>query len=458
MRSPRKTPFSMGPPETTIVGTLQLAAPMISAGVVLSHPASSTTPSSGLARIDSSTSMLQRLRNIMAVGRIRVSPSDVTGNSIGTPPASRTPRRTRSATSRRWPLQGVSSDQVLQMPMTGRVPSNMSAGGPWLRSQLRAILPREPGAANQEPLRSGPLSVSSGMAGIWPLGSALRESADQPVDIDVGEGGEFPERLADRQVEQVIVRVPDSVVERVGARKPQHVSLADPVGRVLLRSVHGQVPVHLGIARAQRLTAADRPAAELGVGGPHVELAGEPQRPGVVRALDVLERPHVSAHVDQRDPYVYLPLPVKGPARVVLVHVGGRAGTRLEERDVLHEHRLLPPHDLDCRARNAPRCGDAHEVRHPPRHTFVVEVVQRVGLMVEELHAVVLRRVLDLPEALADRVKRPAWLSDDQLAQPFRDLRTQQPREPRPAPLVQVADLLLGDRIFLVQTCEIRLR
>ena len=71
-----------------MVGRSQLAAPISSAGVVLSQPTSSTTPSIGLPRIDSSTSMLARLRNSMAVGRICVSPSDITGNSSGRPPAS----------------------------------------------------------------------------------------------------------------------------------------------------------------------------------------------------------------------------------------------------------------------------------------------------------------------------------------------------------------------------------
>ena len=65
-----------------------MAAPISSAGVVLSQPVSSTTPSIGLPRIDSSTSMLARLRNSMAVGRSSVSPSDMTGNSTGKPPAS----------------------------------------------------------------------------------------------------------------------------------------------------------------------------------------------------------------------------------------------------------------------------------------------------------------------------------------------------------------------------------
>ncbi len=88
MSWPRNLPLSMGPPETPIVGRSQLAAPMRSAGVVLSQPISSTTPSIGFARIDSSTSMLTRLRNSMVVGRISVSPRLITGNSSGKPPAS----------------------------------------------------------------------------------------------------------------------------------------------------------------------------------------------------------------------------------------------------------------------------------------------------------------------------------------------------------------------------------
>src|SRR5690606_27562769 len=117
---PRNLPLSMGPPGTTNVGMSTLQAPIISEGVVLSQPVNSTTPSSGLARMDSSTSMLARLRNSMVVGFMMVSPRDITGNSKGTPPASSTPRLTTSATSRKWPLQGVSSDQVLQIPIIGR--------------------------------------------------------------------------------------------------------------------------------------------------------------------------------------------------------------------------------------------------------------------------------------------------------------------------------------------------
>src|SRR3954468_17395080 len=59
---PQYLPLSIGPPETTSAGTSQLAAPITSDGVVLSQPQRSTTLSIGLPRIDSSTSMLTRLR------------------------------------------------------------------------------------------------------------------------------------------------------------------------------------------------------------------------------------------------------------------------------------------------------------------------------------------------------------------------------------------------------------
>jgi hypothetical protein len=62
MSWPRYLPESIGPPETKIVGKSTLAAPIRIEGVVLSQPPSSTTPSSGLPRIDSSASMLARLR------------------------------------------------------------------------------------------------------------------------------------------------------------------------------------------------------------------------------------------------------------------------------------------------------------------------------------------------------------------------------------------------------------
>jgi hypothetical protein len=45
-------------------------------------------------------------------------------------------------------LQGVNSDQVLQMPMTGR-PSNICWGVPWFFMRLRALKPAWPLRKNQ---------------------------------------------------------------------------------------------------------------------------------------------------------------------------------------------------------------------------------------------------------------------------------------------------------------------
>lgn len=59
---PRYLPLSIGPPVTITAGRSTLAAAISIAGVVLSQPESSTTPSSGLARMSSSTSIAMRLR------------------------------------------------------------------------------------------------------------------------------------------------------------------------------------------------------------------------------------------------------------------------------------------------------------------------------------------------------------------------------------------------------------
>src|SRR5688572_22599292 len=105
--SPLNLPFNMGPPGTTIVGRSTLQAPITVDGVVLSQPVSKTTPSNGFALMVSSVSILARFLNNIVVGRIIVSPKEVTGNSRGKPPASTTPRLTISAKSLKWPLQGV---------------------------------------------------------------------------------------------------------------------------------------------------------------------------------------------------------------------------------------------------------------------------------------------------------------------------------------------------------------
>ena len=53
-------------------------------------------------------------------------------NSIGVPPASRTPSLTASASSRRWKLHGIASIQVLAIPTVGRRSASSSKPIPFM--------------------------------------------------------------------------------------------------------------------------------------------------------------------------------------------------------------------------------------------------------------------------------------------------------------------------------------
>ena len=149
---PRQWAVSCGPPVTRIAGTSALTAPMSSPGVVLSQPPRRTTPSRGLARMHSSTSMLKRFRKSMEVGRMLNSPNEMTGNSKGTPPACQTPSLTRWANVRRWALQWVNSLQVLQMPMRGRSRYTEGSSPSPCRAACR-VHPYSSGVSNHSRLR-----------------------------------------------------------------------------------------------------------------------------------------------------------------------------------------------------------------------------------------------------------------------------------------------------------------
>ena len=60
--APWYLPLSIGPPVTMTAGRSTLEAAISRPGVVLSQPDSSTTPSSGLARMSSSASIASRFR------------------------------------------------------------------------------------------------------------------------------------------------------------------------------------------------------------------------------------------------------------------------------------------------------------------------------------------------------------------------------------------------------------
>ena len=146
-------PRSIGPPVTMIAGRSALAAPISIAGVVLSQPDRSTTPSKGRLRMHSSTSIDIRFRKSIVVGFMRGSESEITGNSSGNPPARQTPRLTCSATVRRCALQFVASLQEFAIPITGR-PWKASSETPSALIQARWRKPLRSRPPNQCWLRS----------------------------------------------------------------------------------------------------------------------------------------------------------------------------------------------------------------------------------------------------------------------------------------------------------------
>src|SRR3989338_3497266 len=93
-------------------------------GIVLSQPESAPTPSKRWPRTTSSTesaitSRLTREARMPSVPMEMPSETEIVLNSIGVPPAARTPAFTCSASRRKWKLHGITSIQVLAMPMSG---------------------------------------------------------------------------------------------------------------------------------------------------------------------------------------------------------------------------------------------------------------------------------------------------------------------------------------------------
>ena len=125
----------------------------MAAGMFLSQPAMQTMPSKLFPRVTSSmesamTSREIRLAFMPWVPMVMPSWMVMVLNSIGVPPASRTPCLTASATWRRWKLQGPISVQVLAMPMIGLCRSSLLK--PTLRKYERAAARDGPSVRTME--------------------------------------------------------------------------------------------------------------------------------------------------------------------------------------------------------------------------------------------------------------------------------------------------------------------
>src|SRR5919109_2606367 len=103
----------------------------------------------------------------------------MTGNSSGKPPAWSTPRLTASASPRRCTLQFTSSDQLLQIPITGR-PRKLSSLTPVDFSHERCRNPSRSRRSSHSELRR-PLAWSYpplrivGMCFLSDLGGVLED-------------------------------------------------------------------------------------------------------------------------------------------------------------------------------------------------------------------------------------------------------------------------------------------
>ena len=120
-----------------MAGDIDAGAPSAAPAVVLSQPTRSTTP---IERIGAQRLLEHPWRRGCGTswrwGAARSRPSR---RQPGTRPAGAAlvdAMLHALGRSRRCALQGVSSDQVLQMPITGR-PSKRSAGSPWFFIQER---------------------------------------------------------------------------------------------------------------------------------------------------------------------------------------------------------------------------------------------------------------------------------------------------------------------------------
>src|SRR5438552_1901682 len=125
-------------------GTSRRRRAMAPPGIVLSQPTSTTMASNMWPRPTSSiesamTSRLTRDVFMPSVPIVMPSLMAIVLNSIGVPPASRTPRFTCSASPRRLKLHGIVSVQVLAMPMMGRAMSSSVKPMALRYEQSRAI-------------------------------------------------------------------------------------------------------------------------------------------------------------------------------------------------------------------------------------------------------------------------------------------------------------------------------
>ena len=122
---------SCEPPVIIIAGTSARIAPMSTPGIILSHEASSTRPSSSCTPVIISTELAITSRMTSSKRKcgipIGTAPQvAMVPNSNGVPPACSMPARTRFARRSRCAWPSPASFAVFTIPMSGRLRSSSS--------------------------------------------------------------------------------------------------------------------------------------------------------------------------------------------------------------------------------------------------------------------------------------------------------------------------------------------
>src|SRR5437773_133324 len=313
-------------------------------GIVLSQPTSTASASNMCPRSSSSIETASTSREtsevfMPSVPMVMPSLIAMVLNSMGVPPASRTPRFTCSASRRRLKLHGMVSVQVLAMPTSGRARS---------ASEKPIALKYERAGARSRPSRRvwllwrGSSDMDADRSAAWSRGEARGTACPPRPPVLRGlRGGEPGRNAPDR------ARAARAAPGRGEGRASERVR-ADPISRAArargVAAAAGEAAAHdrmaaapPGATRVERVPASDISGGAHG--GPaslplpvkvRAAICWEPQRPLVIDEID-LEGPRageclvrlVATGACHTDAYTMSGRDPSGLFPAVLGHEGG---------------------------------------------------------------------------------------------------------------------------------------
>src|SRR5579884_1910011 len=396
---PSNRPGMIVPPYRNTAGTLSRAIASIMPGRPLSHPAIATRPSNASARTISSTesAMTSRLTSDAFIPSCPIAIASLTAivvNSIGVPPAARTPSFTWRASTFRWRLQGVTSFHEEATPMSGfrrsssvspvarsiarwgaRAGPSVTAAERRVRSAVvlamqRCLLPRYERPISIARGRRNAHASTGGFSGApegpFRRGGLAYRSRPAPSDAP---GVKIP-AVDDRQPEP-------AGRHRVALRRAVHVERDLDAGDAGVRPQGGS---RVGIDRVARPVPReedDAVARPPPVGVPpsaaRVQLDDRIEPPGAVQVGPLLGHPQVALDDRPTDR-----LDVDDPREPAQVRADPPREVRLERRTARREHGPVVEHPAGARV--------SHGVTPPAWHPLGEDDVGADVLSPQELH------------------------------------------------------------------------